>query len=80
MACNIPIVAANVGSMKEFLINKPECLYEPDDVKSMIGALDRRLSDKTTGYSEAPSWENLAKLLENIMLRIQNERGHEIPL
>ena len=80
MACDIPIIAANVGSMKELLINKPECLYEPDNASSMIATLDRRLSKQTTDYGELPTWMDLAKLLEKIMLQIGDLRGREMTL
>ncbi len=40
MACNIPLVAANVGSMKELLINKPEWLYEPGNAQSLMKVLE----------------------------------------
>ena len=74
MACNIPIVAASVGSMKELFIHHPKWLYEPGDVESLIQTVEGRLNDQTTGYAEPPTWKHLAKLLENIMLKIQNEK------
>ena len=78
MACDIPIIAANVGSMKELLIHTPEFLYEPDNVSSMIATVDRRLSKQTTGYDELPTWMDLAKMLEKMMLQIGDRSKHEM--
>lgn len=72
MACDLPIIAAKVGSLKELFADHPEWLYTPGDVKSLIDVLERRLSDKTTDYHELPTWKDLSKLLENIMLQIHN--------
>lgn len=80
MACDVPTIVARVGGLKELFADHPEWLYAPGNVKSLIEVLERRLSDKTTGYSEPPTWKDLTKLLESIMLLIQNERGQKIPV
>jgi glycosyltransferase involved in cell wall biosynthesis len=80
MACDLPMIAARVGSLKELFADHPEWLYAPGDIKSLIEVLERRLSDKTTGYSVPPAWKDLSNLLENIMLRIHNERAKKKPV
>jgi glycosyltransferase involved in cell wall biosynthesis len=70
MACNIPIVAANVGSMKELFINKPEWLYEPDDKESLAKTLELRLFNKQTDYKTPSDWFELADILENTMASV----------
>ena len=70
MACNIPLVAANVGSMKDLLINNSEWLYEPDDKKSLAKVLEHRLFNHKTDYKTFPNWFELAGTLENIMLHL----------
>ena len=74
MACNIPVIAANVGGLQELLKNHPEWLYEPGNVQSLIDVLERRLSDQRTAYPPLPSWNDLAQILENIMLELDHER------
>jgi len=75
MACNIPIVAANVGSMQELFKDHPQWLYEPGDVRSLIKALTHRVYDRTTHYTLPPTWDDQAQLLENVMLQIQSENA-----
>jgi len=74
MACNIPIVAANVGSMKDVFKEHPEWLYEPGNVESLVRVLENRFYDRTTQYAPPPTWGDLAQVLERIMLLIQNEK------
>ena len=78
MACDVPAIAARVGGLKELFADHPRWLYAPGDAKSLIEVLERRLSDKTTGYSEPPTWKDLATLLESTMLLIQNEKRQKI--
>ena len=70
MACNIPIVAANVGSMKELFSYRPEWLYEPNDRNSLAKTLEYRLFNSQTDYKTLPDWVECAGVLEKIMLKI----------
>jgi glycosyltransferase involved in cell wall biosynthesis len=74
MACNIPIVAANVGSMGELFKNHSEWLFEPGDIESLVRALENRFHDRTTHYAPLPSWSDLAQILEKILIQLQNEK------
>jgi glycosyltransferase involved in cell wall biosynthesis len=74
MACNVPLVAARVGSLKELFRVHPEWLYEPGDTMSLAKALEKRLLDRRTDYEGPPTWNDLAKQLEGIMLRICSDR------
>lgn len=80
MACDVPTIAARVGGLKELFADHPEWLYTPGDVESLTEVLERRLSDKRTGYLKPPTWKDLAKLLEGIMCRIRDERVQSIQL
>ena len=70
MACNIPVIAAKVGSLKEILKNHPQWLYEPGNPLSLAETLVRRFVDKTTDYDIFPTWEDLALEVETIMLSL----------
>jgi len=70
MACNIPIIAAKVGSMQELLADKPEWLYEPGDSGALAKAIEYRLVNCDTDYEVPPSWYDLADTLEGVMQKI----------
>jgi len=74
MACDVPIISAKVGSLKELLIDHPEWLYVPGNSRDLAKVLENRLVDRETGYVPPPTWSNLANRLEQIMLKILNER------
>ena len=74
MACNIPLVAAKTGCLADMFAAHPEWLYEPGNVDSLTKALDRRISDKSTGYLTPPSWKELAQRLEQIFIQVWRDR------
>ena len=71
MACDIPMIAAKVGSLKEILKDHPEWLYEPGNPLSLAEILERRLTDTKTDYDSAPDWKDLASEVEKIMLNLK---------
>lgn len=74
MACDVPVIAARVGSLKELLADHPNWLFLPGDSRSLARVLENRLLDRKTGYASPPTWPDLANRLENIMLKILNEK------
>jgi glycosyltransferase involved in cell wall biosynthesis len=74
MACNIPLVAARAGCLADMFAAHPKWLYEPGNVNSLTEALDRRISDKSTGYFTPPSWKEVAKRLEQIFIQGRKDR------
>lgn len=74
MACDVPVIAARVGSLKELLSDHPNWLFLPGDSRSLARVLENRLFDRKTGYAAPPTWPDLANRLENIMLKILNEK------
>ena len=70
MACDVPLVAAGVGGLREILGDNPEWLYEPGSATSLARTLEKRLADRTTDYPPSPGWEALAEKLEGIMVKI----------
>jgi len=73
MACDVPLIAARVGSMKELIIDHHSWLFIPDNALDMAHVLENRIVDRKTGYPPPPTWSNLANRLEKIMLKILNE-------
>lgn len=75
MACNIPIIAAKVGSMQEMFADKSQWLYDPGNSGSLAKAIEYRLADSHTDYEALPSWFDLAQILEKAIYQIQNHRS-----
>lgn len=74
MVCDIPLIAAGVGGLKELLCDHPEWLYVPGNSRDLAKVLENRLVDRKTGYVPPPTWSNLANRLEQIMLKIIDEK------
>lgn len=77
MACNVPLVAARVGSMQEILEEHPEWLYEPSSSESLARVLEDRLMNRNTGYGKPPTWADMAGQLEMIMRRVIDGVGNK---
>ena len=70
IACRVPLVAAAVGSMNEFLQDYPHCLYEPENPESLAHAIRRQLQRKTLIETPVPTWGDSAKLLSEFFRQI----------
>jgi glycosyltransferase involved in cell wall biosynthesis len=70
MACNVPVIAAGVGGLRDIFRGNPHWLYEPGSAGSLARTLEKRLSDQTTNYAPGPGWRDLAQKLERIMVKI----------
>ena len=73
MACDVPLIAARVGSMKEVLPRHPDWLYAPDDANDLALVLENRLRDRVTGYENVHSWSDVGAKLENIFLKLHED-------
>jgi teichuronic acid biosynthesis glycosyltransferase TuaC len=71
MACDVPLVATRVGSMKELLAEHPEWLFPPDDAGDLARVLEQRWQDKTTNYPLIANWSQAATRLEAIFNRLK---------
>lgn len=65
VACNVPVVAAGTGSMLELLKDRPEYLYEPDNVNNLVAVLRRQVNSAVALPLEVPTWSMLGKGLED---------------
>jgi glycosyltransferase involved in cell wall biosynthesis len=72
MACNVPIVAARVGSMERLLEDHPGWLYNPSSPHDLVRVIANRLKNRSTGYGPLPSWSDMAGALEGICLSLSN--------
>ena len=71
MACDIPLVAAKIGSLKKLLEDDhPDWLYTPGDSKSLAKVIEKRFRDPSTDYGRPPTWSDIADGLEGVMLKL----------
>jgi glycosyltransferase involved in cell wall biosynthesis len=70
MACNVPLVAARIGSLAQFFKTNPNWLYEPDNPASLAAAVRHRMKDTATNYDPVPAWQDQAVKLEEWMARV----------
>jgi teichuronic acid biosynthesis glycosyltransferase TuaC len=70
VACRVPLIAAAVGSMNDFLRQYPTCLYDPDRPRSLADAVRRQLQNKIIVNLEVPSWADSARQLEHFLQEI----------
>lgn len=67
LACQIPIVAADVGELSRMLQHKPHLLYEDGDIASFVTAVIRQLDAREIADFDIPSWADQAGLLQQLM-------------
>ena len=75
MACNRPVIASKVGSLKKLFQDHPQWLYDPGCAESLTDVLEHRFTDLSTGYPPPPTWADLAEKIENIMMGLQQVRS-----
>lgn len=73
MACDVPIAASNVGSLRAIFSAHPEWLFEPDSTESIVSTINHRLSERMTGYEFLPSWKDMAVNFNKIIQEIRSE-------
>jgi glycosyltransferase involved in cell wall biosynthesis len=85
MACNVPMVAANVTGTRSLLSDHPEWLFQPEDSGHLAQVVENRLRDQSTEYGSILTWFDLSDKLTVIFqaLKDRSERavtkGTKIP-
>ncbi len=70
LACDLSVVAADVGVMSEMFKDYPECLFSPESQQSLVQAIRRQLVFPTSPDVEIATWTDLAKEMEGLLLEI----------
>ena len=70
MACDIPLIAARVGSMAALFKDHPRWLFTPDGSRDLADAIEHRLDDRTTGYRIVTSWSDTSEKLEKTFNKV----------
>lgn len=75
LACAVPVSVAAVGAMRDLLAGEPGCLYEPDDVDSLVAALRRQLDSPWVPMLPIPTWDSEAEGLAALMSQAATAAG-----
>ncbi|MCF8069596.1 MAG: glycosyltransferase [Desulfobacterales bacterium] len=70
LACAIPVVAANIGTMSELFSEIPECLYEPGNSQDSVQAIRKQLTYPSSHCIKISTWADLARDLERLFYEI----------
>lgn len=70
LACGLPVVAADIGTMSELFAGLTGCVYTPGKYQSLIQTVRKQLACPTLHDIEIPSWVELTKNLEGICEKI----------
>jgi glycosyltransferase involved in cell wall biosynthesis len=69
MACDLPLVAADVAGTQSLLEERPAWLFNPMDPGHLARVVENRLQDRSTGYKPVPTWSDMADTLEKVFNR-----------
>jgi glycosyltransferase involved in cell wall biosynthesis len=64
IACEVPVLVAQVGAMVELLEAHPDNVYEPDDVDSLLRGLRRLCDSPSVPRLDVPSWTSVSGKLQ----------------
>ena len=67
LACQVPVIAANVGEMSLLLKDRSHLLYDDGDVESLVSAIGQQLAERELLDIEIPTWRDQAALLQQLM-------------
>jgi teichuronic acid biosynthesis glycosyltransferase TuaC len=70
IACRAPLVAADVGAVKELLLDYPQCLFAPDDPASLARSIRVQLMTPMRIDKKVPTWTDIAAQLETFFLSV----------
>jgi glycosyltransferase involved in cell wall biosynthesis len=67
LACQVPVIVAAVGAMRELLLAFPEFLYEPENIGELSNRLKAQLASPSVPTITVPDWTDQTILLEKIL-------------
>jgi len=74
MACDVPLVAANVAGTRSLFLGRPDWLFSPMDPGHLAHIVENRFKDRSTDYGPVPSWSDMAGLLEDVLHKLTCSR------
>ena len=67
MACNVPVVAANTGSMSAFFRDEPHCLFQPENAASLVKSLLFSLHHNPPKRYKPQTWKAMADKMISVV-------------
>lgn len=64
LACDLPVVAADVGAMSALFAQTPDCLFKAGDSQSLADAVSAQLATPVVAVQEIDDWPALVGKLE----------------
>ena len=69
IACQLPLIAANIGAMQDLLRSEPEYLYQADSSADLARAAILQLQQKKPITIHVDDWQQLIKKIEPLLTR-----------
>lgn len=73
IACRVPLVAADVGTMSRLLTEHPDLRFAPDNAESLAQAVRRQLARPQLVDSSVPTWADMAERLEKFFIEVRDQ-------
>jgi len=67
LSCHTPVVAANIGELKNLLHDHPESTYESADENSLYSRLQAQITNPRILQLNTPGWNDLASLVYDFL-------------
>jgi len=74
LACGLPLVAANVGEIKNVLINSDAFLYDPEMPDTLADAVNRQLKARYVPRVRIPTWKDQGILFDQLIAHAAGPR------
>jgi teichuronic acid biosynthesis glycosyltransferase TuaC len=68
IACQLPVVATNVGVMRQLFTGHQHCLCEPDCVNSLANAIEKQLDTPKVLDISVPTWEDRGRDFHQLLM------------
>lgn len=70
LSCKVPVLAADVGALKELFADFPQCLYSPDSTKDLELKILNQITNRIIPDITAPGWDDQAKKIEKFIVKL----------
>lgn len=67
LACDLPVVAANVGAMSDLFAELPQVLFASGDAHALVDALLRQLEQPVVPKVPIDDWETLVGRIDHLL-------------